>query len=129
MVDDNEFVKRRHLSRGRPRKYDPSTAEDQSTAPSASQSQQQQSPNQSTSLTSNANQHSKVPTNGGGGVSGGVGVGTSSKYNNNNNNNNDHSNAMQSSAPHLMHNVTTNLGQPSNGMNHHYFSSPVPSTQ
>jgi hypothetical protein len=24
MVDDNEFVKRRHLSRGRPRKYDPS---------------------------------------------------------------------------------------------------------
>jgi hypothetical protein len=23
MVDDNEFVKRRHLSRGRPRKYDP----------------------------------------------------------------------------------------------------------
>lgn len=128
MVDDNEFVKRRHLSRGRPRKYDPSTADDQPTATSASQSQQQQSPNQSTSLvTSNANQnqHSKVPTNGGGGGSGG---GTSSKYNNNNNNN-DHSNAMQSNAPHLMHNVTTNLGQPSNGMNHHYFSSPVPSTQ
>ena len=25
MVDDNEFVKRRHLSRGRPRKYDPSS--------------------------------------------------------------------------------------------------------
>lgn len=24
MVDDNEFVKRRHLSRGRPRKYEPS---------------------------------------------------------------------------------------------------------
>lgn len=26
MVDDNEFVKRRHLSRGRPRKYEPSTS-------------------------------------------------------------------------------------------------------
>ncbi|GAB0100307.1 hypothetical protein DMENIID0001_163260 [Sergentomyia squamirostris] len=26
MVDDNEFVKRRHLSRGRPRKYDPSSS-------------------------------------------------------------------------------------------------------
>lgn len=25
MVDDNEFVKRRHLSRGRPRKYEPSS--------------------------------------------------------------------------------------------------------
>ena len=24
-VDDREFLKRRHLSRGRPRKYDPST--------------------------------------------------------------------------------------------------------
>lgn len=24
MVDDNEFIKRRHLSRGRPRKYEPS---------------------------------------------------------------------------------------------------------
>jgi hypothetical protein len=28
MVDDNEFVKRRHLSRGRPRKYDPSSSPD-----------------------------------------------------------------------------------------------------
>jgi len=27
MVDDNEFVKRRHLSRGRPRKYDPDADE------------------------------------------------------------------------------------------------------
>ncbi|EDW33895.1 GL21961 [Drosophila persimilis] len=26
MVDDNEFVKRRHLSRGRPRKYEPSSS-------------------------------------------------------------------------------------------------------
>lgn len=26
MVDDNEFVKRRHLSRGRPRKYEPSAS-------------------------------------------------------------------------------------------------------
>ncbi|XP_036342250.1 uncharacterized protein LOC118751527, partial [Rhagoletis pomonella] len=26
MVDDSEFVKRRHLSRGRPRKYEPSSS-------------------------------------------------------------------------------------------------------
>ncbi|EDV93913.1 GH17224 [Drosophila grimshawi] len=26
MVDDNEFIKRRHLSRGRPRKYEPSSS-------------------------------------------------------------------------------------------------------
>lgn len=29
MVDDNEFCKRRHLSRGRPRKYEPSDGQQQ----------------------------------------------------------------------------------------------------
>lgn len=112
MVDDNEFVKRRHLSRGRPRKYDPSTAAaDDQPPPSQSQSQQQ-SPNQSSS-NPNQNQHTKAPT--------GSHTGSTSKYN-------DHTNPMQPN-PHLMQNVTTNLGQPSNGINHHYFSSPVPPTQ
>lgn len=47
MVDDNEFVKRRHLSRGRPRKYDPSpspTGGDQSNATNQS-SNSSQAPN------------------------------------------------------------------------------------
>ncbi|XP_031629938.1 alpha-protein kinase 1-like isoform X3 [Contarinia nasturtii] len=134
MVDDNEFVKRRHLSRGRPRKYDPSTAEDHSSA----QSQSQQSPNQSSSNPNQQQQqqqqqqqhhqqqqqqqqqqhHTKVPS----GSHGASSSSASSKYN-------DHSNAMQQNATHLMQNVTTNLGQPSNGINHHYFSSPVPPTQ
>lgn len=112
MVDDNEFVKRRHLSRGRPRKYDPNTADDQR---ESSQSQsQQQSTNQTASSNVNQAQHSKAPI--------GTHGGSTSKYN-------DHSNAMQPNATHLMQNVTTNLGQPSNGINHHYFSSPVPPTQ
>lgn len=35
MVDDNEFIKRRHLSRGRPRKYDPTTADSTNGPPSS----------------------------------------------------------------------------------------------
>lgn len=113
MVDDNEFVKRRHLSRGRPRKYDPSTASDDQPAQSQAQSQQQ-SPNHNTS-NPNQQQHTKSSA---GSHAGAV----TSKYN-------DHTNAMPTNA-HLMQNVTTNtLGQPSNGLNHHYFSSPVPPTQ
>lgn len=127
MVDDNEFVKRRHLSRGRPRKYDPSLSTDDQPSQSQSQSQQQ-SPNQSSS-NPNQQQHSKVPTGSHGSGSGGIGVGVggaaaaaaaASKYN-------DHTNVIQPNT-HLMQN-TTNLGQPNNGINHHYFSSPVPPTQ
>lgn len=47
MVDDNEFVKRRHLSRGRPRKYEPSpspTGGEQSNATNHS-SNSSQAPN------------------------------------------------------------------------------------
>ena len=33
MVDDAEFMKRRHLSRGRPRKYEPTTSTGAPTAP------------------------------------------------------------------------------------------------
>ncbi|XP_055313466.1 putative uncharacterized protein DDB_G0279653 isoform X2 [Sitodiplosis mosellana] len=143
MVDDNEFIKRRHLSRGRPRKYDPNavnavTDSDQQPAPSQSQSQNHHHHHQQSSLnhanTSNANQqqqqshqHTKHtvsgPHGGGGGGGGGGAAAANAKYNN------DHTNAMQPNATHLMQNVTTNLGQPSNGINHHYFSSPVPPTQ
>lgn len=117
MVDDNEFVKRRHLSRGRPRKYDPSTAEDQS-AQSQSQSQHQ-SPNHHQTSNPNQQQHTKTAS---GSHSSNTGGSSVSKYN-------DHTNSIQPNATHLMQSVTTNLGQPNNGINHHYFSSPVPPTQ
>lgn len=53
MVDDNEFVKRRHLSRGRPRKYEPSpspTGGEQSNATNHS-SNSSQAPNAQSTAT------------------------------------------------------------------------------
>lgn len=50
MVDDNEFVKRRHLSRGRPRKYEPSASSDDQ----AAQSAMRQSPSNQTQQTATA---------------------------------------------------------------------------
>lgn len=51
MVDDNEFVKRRHLSRGRPRKYEPTspTGGEQSNATNHSSNSSQAPNSQNTS--------------------------------------------------------------------------------
>lgn len=47
MVDDNEFVKRRHLSRGRPRKYEPPSSPpgDEQSNPTNQSSNSSQAPN------------------------------------------------------------------------------------
>lgn len=61
MVDDNEFVKRRHLSRGRPRKYDPSpspTSQQQQQMHQPTNSQQQQQSTNSTSSNTMTNNNS-----------------------------------------------------------------------
>lgn len=91
MVDDNEFVKRRHLSRGRPRKYEPSSDE--------RPSNQNQQPSPSQNRTTKQEQTNHGPSN------------------------DDHTNIQPNA--HLMTN-SPSMGQPTNnGINHHYFSSPV----
>lgn len=52
MVDDNEFVKRRHLSRGRPRKYN--------TSPSPTGGEQSNATNQSSNSSQAPNAQSAV---------------------------------------------------------------------
>lgn len=92
MVDDNEFVKRRHLSRGRPRKYEPSSS------PNGDQQhhQQQQSSSSSQPTSSQSQQ-------------------VSHKY------------ADHQHSSHPLTNVSASgVGHVNNGINHHYFSSAVP---
>lgn len=59
MVDDNEFVKRRHLSRGRPRKYaSPSPPGGEQSNATNHSSNSSQAPNTQAEQTGTANEYS-----------------------------------------------------------------------